>query len=325
MKKIVVTGGAGYIGSHVCKALKQAGYEPITFDNLSHGHLSAVRFGPFIQGDLQNDADLEQLFLQYRPDAVIHLAGLIDLRESLQHPANYYYTNVAGSLSLFRAMAKHQIDKLIYSSSAAVYAPTDQKIQEDALKSPPNPYGNTKWITEQLIDHFPQLKTVIFRFFNAAGADPDGEIGESHNPETHLIPRAILAAQSREPLKIYHHQLPTKDGTAIRDYIHVCDLSQAHIQALTFLEKNQKNGIFNLGTGHGHSVLEILAEVEKATGTTVPYILASESISESPSLIADATKARKELNWEPHHSDLSTIVNTAWRWHSSMMTKPISK
>ncbi len=311
MSRILVTGGAGYIGSHVCKALKTAGYEPITFDNLSHGHKWAVRYGPFFQGDLQNVEDLEKAFFRYEPEAVIHLAGLVDLRESILNPEKCYESNVLGSLSLFRAMAKYKVSRLVYSSSAAVYAPSDgQLLSENYPKNPLNPYGRSKWITEQLIEDF-ELNAVIFRYFNAAGADPDGEIGEAHTPETHLIPRTIFAARDGQPLVIYNNQLPTKDGTAVRDYVHVSDLAQAHVKAL----QCSASGPYNLGTGRGYSVLEVMAEVEKITGLSVPYLIENQSISECPSLIADARKAQRELNWVPNYSDLTTIVQTAWQWY----------
>lgn len=316
MKRIVVTGGAGYIGSHVCKALKQAGYEPIAFDNLSHGHLLAVRYGPFVLGDLACEADLDQLFSNYQPDAVIHLAGSVDLRESIENPAKHYENNVMGSLRLFHAMKKHSIAKLIYSSSAAVYAPCNELLSEEHPKNPLNPYGQTKWITEKLIEEY-KFDAIIFRFFNAAGADPAGEIGEAHTPETHLIPRAIFAAQNREPLPLYAHNLPTPDGTAVRDYIHVSDLAQGHIKGLKWLEQNKGVTPFNLGTGHGYSVFEVIAEVEKISGVKIELIKGSQAISEAPSLIADASKAKEQLSWKPEFCDLSSIVNTAWQWHSS--------
>ncbi|MBS0629034.1 MAG: UDP-glucose 4-epimerase GalE [Verrucomicrobia bacterium] len=320
MNRILVTGGAGYIGSHVCKALKSAGFEPITFDNLSSGHLWAVRWGPLVQGDLQNGDDLEYVFSVYKPKAVIHLAGLVDLRESILNPDKHYENNVLGSLSLFRTMAKHGVSQLIYSSSAAVYGPSiGAPICEDHPKNPLNPYGRTKWITEQLIGEC-DLNAVIFRYFNAAGSDPDGQIGEAHTPETHLIPRAISAAQEGLPLVVYNNQHPTRDGTAVRDYVHVSDLAEAHVEALDWLNRNQGPIAMNLGSNIGYSVLEVIAEVEKISGLPVDYIIANQKIDEVPSLIADARKAQRELNWTPKYSDLTTMVKTAWKWHENSVT-----
>ncbi len=325
---VLVTGGAGYIGSHVCKALKQAGFTPVTFDNFSHGHEWAVRWGPFFYGDLQNAEDIGKALSQYKPSAVIHLAGSIHLRESIENPYQHYFNNVVGSLSLLKAMIKHGITSLVFSSSAAIYAPPEYlPMDENHPKNPVNPYGKTKWMTEQLFEDFHHahgLNAVCLRYFNAAGADPEGEIGEAHHPETHLIPRLILAAQGREQsFTIYSSTLPTKDGTAVRDYVHVSDLAQAHVQALNWLQKHQKPEAFNLGTGKGHSVLEVIAKIEDYAEHPIEVQKENQVLGELPILIADATKAEKELLWNPTHSDLAQIIETAWNWHSSSVLSPL--
>lgn len=320
--KILVTGGAGYIGSHVCKALKKAGFQPITFDNFSHGHEFAVRWGPFVYGDLQNSEDLEKAFIEYRPEAVIHLAGSIHLRESIENPHKHYYNNVIGTLSLLKAMVKYDVQNLVFSSTAAVYGnPQYLPINEDHPKCPMNPYGRTKWIIEQLLEDFQTahgINPVVLRYFNAAGADPDCEIGEAHNPETHLIPRVFEVAMKKQPcFWIYSNQLKTPDGTAIRDYVHVTDLAQGHVQAMNWIEKNKKPAIFNLGTGKGYSVLEVIEEAKSVTGCAIEVKIDNRNLAESPALIADPSFAIDELGWAPVHSDLRQILKTAWNWHTA--------
>lgn len=319
---ILVFGGAGYVGSHVCKALKSAGYTPITFDNLSHGHEWAIRWGPFVYGDLQNPEDLEQAFVEYKPKAVIHLAGSIHLRESIENPHKHYFNNVVGSLSLLKAMVKHGIKNLVFSSSAAVYAPPEYlPMDENHPKAPVNPYGKTKWMAEQIFEDFHVahgLNAVSLRYFNAAGADPDGEIGEAHNPETHLIPRLIMTAQKKQKFfTLYNNTLPTPDGTAVRDYVHVSDLAQAHVNSLKWLEKNHRPQAFNLGTGQGYSVLEMIKKVEEISGCTIPVEYLNQEFAELPTLVADPTKAKQELLWTPRYSDLTQIIQTAWNWHNN--------
>jgi UDP-arabinose 4-epimerase len=320
---VLVTGGAGYIGSHVCKALKRAGYTPVTFDNLSHGHEWAVRWGPFFHGDLQNSEDLDAVILKYRPEMVIHLAGSIHLRESIENPFQHYFNNVIGSLSLLKAMVKHSITSLVFSSSAAIYAPP-QYLPMDELhpKKPINPYGKTKWMTEQIFEDFHRaygLNAVSLRYFNAAGADFEGQIGEAHSPETHLIPRLILTAKKELPsFTVYNNTLPTKDGTAIRDYIHVTDLALAHVQALKWLQEHRRPNAFNLGTGQGYTVMEILRKIEEIAGSPIHTCFEKQAIPELPVLVADPRKAFEELHWSPKHSDLDQILESAWNWH----TKP---
>lgn len=323
MTTILVTGGAGYIGSHVCKALKQAGFTPVTFDNLSHGHEWAIRWGPFFYGDLQNTEDLEKAFIEYRPEAVIHLAGSIHLRESIEDPYKHYFNNVIGSLTLLKAMARHDVQSLVFSSSAAVYAlPQYLPMDEMHPKDPINPYGKTKWMTEQIFEDFHRahgLNTVSLRYFNAAGADPDGEIGEAHTPETHLIPRLIFTAlKQEEQFTVYNDTLNTPDGTAIRDYIHVTDLANAHVSALHWLKKNQKPEVFNLGAGKGYSVWEIIEKTKEVTGCSIKVKVDNQKIAELPALVADTTKAKEHLDWTPQYS-LDEIIETAYKWHSSQL------
>lgn len=322
MHKILVTGGAGYIGSHVCKALKKAGMLPITFDNLSHGHEWAIRWGPFFYGDLQNSEDLDKAFTDFRPSAVIHLAGSTHLRESIENPYKHYFNNVVGSLSLLKAMVKHGISSLVFSSSAAVYAsPEYLPIDEEHPKNPINPYGKTKWITEQLFQDFHiahGINPICLRYFNAAGADLEGEIGEAHIPETHLIPRLIFTVQKKEKFfTLFNNNLETPDGTAIRDYIHVTDLADAHVLALLWLQKNQQPNVFNLGTGKGYSVWEIIEKIKETTSYPIEVCIQNQTLKELPILIADASKAHKELDWHPKYSSIEQIIQTAWDWHSS--------
>ncbi|NGX39715.1 MAG: UDP-glucose 4-epimerase [Chlamydiae bacterium] len=319
--KVLVTGGAGYIGSHVCKALKQAGYTPVVFDNLSHGHKWAVQWGPLFRGDILNKEDLDNVILEYQPSAVIHLAGSIHLRESIEKPDLHYENNVIGSLTLFRAMVKHGIRSLVFSSSAAVYAPPEYlPMDELHPKEPLNPYGRTKWIIEQTLGDFHKaygLNSASLRYFNAAGADPESEIGEAHDPETHLIPRLLFTAQNKQShFSLYSDSLDTPDGTAVRDFIHVLDLASAHVKALEWLKTHDSSSAFNVGTGKGHSILEVVKKAEEITKKSIPITLAKRDIAEAPTLIADGTKIKEELGWAPLHSSLEEIIQTAWDWHT---------
>jgi len=322
MRKVLVTGGAGYIGSHVCKQLKSADYEPITFDNFSHGHEFAVQWGPFVYGDLQNSEDLDRAFSEYTPNAVIHLAGSIHLRESIENPHKHYFNNVIGTLSLLKAMVKHGCKTLVFSSSAAIYGdPKYLPMDEQHPKAPMNPYGRTKWIVEELLPDFHRahgLNSVSLRYFNAAGADPDGEIGEAHNPETHLIPRLLFTAQKKqEHFCIYSDCLDTPDGTAIRDYVHVSDLARAHVLSLHWIDEYQRPTSFNLGTGKGHSILEVIERAKKITGCPIEIKVENRNLPESPILVADPSYANKELLWTPKLSEIDQILETAWNWHTT--------
>src|SRR5579872_1547405 len=263
---ILVVGGAGYIGSHVCKALKEDGFEPIVYDNLSNGHEWAVKWGPLVIGDISDDVALDAVFTKYQPKGVIHLASYIDVKESMEKPQKYHQNNVEGTRHLLEAMVRHQVDKIVFSSSAAVYGhPGKTPITEDCAGHPINEYGKTKWLAEQLISD-KQLKSVSLRYFNAAGADTSGGIGEAHKHETHLIPVTILAALEKKPIKIFGADHPTADGTPIRDYIHVSDLAKAHVLALKWLINGGTKISLNLGSGKGYSVKEIIDAIEQKVG-----------------------------------------------------------
>ncbi len=317
---ILVTGGAGYIGSHVSKALYENGYTPVVFDNLSSGHLHAVQWGPFIEGDLHDTFALKAAFEKFSPLAVIHLAASINVRESLTNPALYYSNNIGGTLSLLQAMVDSGVSYIVFSSTAAVYGnPHYLPIDEKHPISPLNAYGKTKYAVESMLDDFFQahgLRSIIFRYFNACGADEEGKIGENHNPETHLIPvimRTLL--QSGSSLQVYGDDYDTQDGTAIRDYIHVADLAQAHVKAVQYLLNAGENLKLNLGTGRGHSVKKIIDTIASFTGRDVPYQVQPRLPCDSPILVADPRLAQNLLGWEPIFSDLATIIKSAWNWH----------
>ena len=316
---ILVTGGAGYVGSHACKALAGAGYRPIVYDNLSRGHREAVRWGPLIEGDL-NDTDQVAAALQtHRVTAVMHFAAYAYVGESVGEPATYYRNNVGGTLALLEAMRRTGTATIVFSSTCAVYgSPERLPIDEATPKLPLNPYGETKLAVERALHWYAGaygLRFAALRYFNAAGADPEGEIGEDHDPETHLIPRVLRAALGTgELVEIYGSDYPTADGTAIRDYIHVADLGDAHVRALGYLGAGGENGAMNLGTGEGCSVRQVIAAVERIAGRAVPFREAARRPGDPPELVADPALARARLGWEPHHSDLDTIIRTALDW-----------
>ena len=319
---VLVTGGAGYVGAHGCKALSQAGYTPVAFDNLVYGHEAAVQWGPFERGDIADRARLDAVFAQYKPAAVMHFAAFTAVGESVVDPGKYYRNNVAGTLSLIEAMAAHGVNRLVFSSTAAAYGlPERVPITEDEPNRPINPYGRSKLMVEQMLVDFAAaygLKSAIMRYFNAAGASPDGEIGEAHDPETHLIPLALDAAAGTGPdLTVFGEDYPTPDGTCIRDYIHVGDLADAHVLALDWLGDAETDAarVFNLGIGAGVSVREILDAIARVTGRAVPHRVGPRRPGDPPVLVADAARARGELGWEPRLSDIDTIVGTAWAWH----------
>lgn len=319
-KNILVTGGAGYIGSHACKALHQAGYQPIACDNLVYGHPWAVRWGPLEQGDMADRAWLDTLIERYRPLAVMHFAAYAYVGESVQDPGKYYRNNVAGSLTLLEAVRDHGIGHFIFSSTCATYGmPARVPIAEDCPQAPINPYGASKLMIERMLADFERahgLRSMVLRYFNTAGADPKGEIGEDHDPETHLIPLAILAAQGGAPeLAILGSDYPTPDGTAVRDYIHVTDLAEAHVRALDDLLAGGASAALNLGTGRGYSVRQVIHAIEASTGRRVPLREAPRRAGDPPVLVADPARAQRRLRWRPRHSQLGQIVETAWRWH----------
>jgi UDP-glucose-4-epimerase GalE len=319
MKRILVTGGAGYIGSHCCKALAEAGFEPIVFDNFSTGHREAVRWGPIIQGDMRDAAALRKAVTSARAEAVMHFAALALVGESTAHPERYYEVNILGTLNLLNVMREAGLTSIVFSSTCAVYGEPDRvPITEDLPKQPVSPYGATKHVCERMMDDFDSahgIRSVRLRYFNAAGADPAAEIGEWHEPETHLIPLVLDAALGRRPeIAIFGSDYLTPDGTAIRDYIHVADLAQAHLAALRHLLTGGSSQALNLGTGRGASVREVIRTVEAVTGRTVPAVEAPRRAGDPPALIADPRRAEETLSWRAR-ADLTEMVEDAWRWH----------
>lgn len=325
-KHILVTGGAGYIGSHACKALAQAGYIPLVYDNLVYGHEWAVKWGPFEKGDITDRKRLDEVIEKYEPVAVIHFAAYAYVGESVENPGKYYRNNVFGSLVLLEAMRDHGIQKIIFSSTCATYGvPLEVPIKESHLQNPINPYGSSKLMIEQILHDFDvahQVQSISLRYFNAAGADPEGEIGEYHNPETHLIPLVLDVASGKRPhIVIFGDDYDTHDGTGVRDYIHVTDLADAHIRALKSLEKGAKTTAYNLGNGNGFSVKEVVATVEKVTGTKIPVVINPRRAGDPACLIGDAGKIREELHWNTKFSNIETIIQTAWNWHQNLQRK----
>ena len=317
---ILVTGGAGYVGAHACKALAARGYRPIVFDNLVYGHRAAVKWGPLEVGDIADRARLDAVIAEHRPQAVMHFAAFTYVGESVADPGKYYRNNVAGTLSLLEAMRDHAIGKLVFSSTAATYGtPVSVPIPETATKASINPYGQSKWTAELMIADFAVahgLRSAALRYFNAAGADPDGEIGECHDPESHLIPLAMQAVTGDgPPLSLFGDDYPTPDGTCIRDYVHVTDLADAHVRALEQLDQREGAEAFNLGTGRGASVREVMDAIEQAAGKGVPHSIGPRRAGDPAELVSDPAKAMRELGWKPMLSGLDSIVATAWQWH----------
>ncbi|WP_150112177.1 UDP-glucose 4-epimerase GalE [Desulfonatronovibrio hydrogenovorans] len=320
--KILVTGGAGYIGSHACKELAECGYLPVTLDNLVYGHKQAVKWGPLIRGDINEPQVLDFIFTSHQPEAVIHFAAYTYVGESVTDPAKYYRNNVAGTLTLLEAMRRHSCQRIIFSSTCATYGqPLKTPLTESHPQNPINPYGWGKLMIEQILNDFDrayEIKNISLRYFNAAGADPQGLIGEDHHPETHLIPLAIMTAMKlKKELSIFGQDYQTPDGTAIRDYIHVTDLARAHILALEYLTKHGQSDCFNLGTGHGHSVQQVVETVERVSRVKVPVRAAARRPGDPPVLVASSRKAEDCLGWKPEFNELETIVKTAWEWHKT--------
>ena len=318
---VLVTGGAGYIGSHACKALANAGYLPVAFDNLSHGHAWAAKWGPLAVGDILDRAALDTLFQHYEPAAVMHFAAFAYVGESVTDPAKYYRNNVAGTLTLLDAMRAAGVDRLVFSSTCATYgAPERLPIREDTPQAPINPYGASKLMVERILADFGTaygMKSVALRYFNAAGADPEGEIGEDHDPEPHLIPLVLDVAAGRRPaITVFGEDYPTPDGTCIRDYIHVADLADAHVRALARLEGGgDMRPAYNLGTGSGVSVRQLIDTARQITGRPIAVVAGPRRAGDPPELVADAGLAGAELGWRTRSSDIGTIVRTAWDWH----------
>jgi UDP-arabinose 4-epimerase len=313
---ILVTGGAGFIGSHICKALSRAGMIPVTYDNLSTGHADSVRWGPLIRAELADAATLRQTLAEFSPDCVIHCGANAYVGESDDMPRKYYRNNVVGSLTLLEACLDQEIDRIVFSSSCATYGvPASLPIREESPQHPVNPYGRTKLIFEMALEDFAAAYGIRFaalRYFNAAGADPDGELAERHQPETHLIPRALLAAAGRlERLDIFGTDYATEDGTCVRDYIHVSDLAQAHLAAVNHLLADGGSLSINLGSGRGTSVREILEAIHRASGREVPVRYRSRRVGDPPILFANTARAKAELGFAPAFSDIDTIIRTA--------------
>jgi UDP-arabinose 4-epimerase len=325
---ILVTGGAGYVGSHACKALAAAGFLPVVYDNLSRGHESAVKWGPLEVGDLADQPRLEAVMRKHRVTAVVHFAAFAYVGESMQEPGKYFANNVGGTLNLLQAMHNVGIKRIVVSSTCATYGiPERTPIDETLPTRPMSPYGESKLMMEKMLGWFRAchgLDWMALRYFNAAGADPEGEIGEDHDPEPHLIPAVIRTALGQQNvLQIFGTDYPTPDGTAVRDYIHVADLADAHIRALDYLAGGGDSQPVNLGTGAGHSVRAVVQAVERAAGRPIKAILQPRRPGDPPFLVADATLARRLLGWKPEYSSLENIVATAWRWASKRAAAPV--
>ncbi|GJM08945.1 MAG: UDP-glucose 4-epimerase GalE [Lysobacteraceae bacterium] len=317
--RILVTGGAGYIGSHACKALQTAGYEPVVFDNLIYGHPWAVKWGPLIRGDLADPQQIEAALDEVKPAAVMHFAAYAYVGESVTNPAKYYRNNVVGSLNLLDAMRNRSIESLVFSSTCASYGiPRVTPIDESHPQNPINPYGRSKLMIEQAMADYSAaygLRCVALRYFNAAGADPEAEIGEDHSPETHLIPLVLMAAAGiRDSITVFGRDYDTDDGTCVRDYVHVSDLAQAHVLALQALDQGAESAVYNLGNGTGFSVQQVIDACQRVTGRPIKVVDGPRRAGDPPRLVGDASKIINDLGWSPRYADLDTIVETAWNW-----------
>lgn len=327
VETILVVGGAGYIGAHTCKAVAAAGYRPVVYDNLCLGHRDFVRWGPLVEGDIRNSGAVEAAIRDYGCRAVMHFAAFAYVGESVTDPAKYYQNNVAGTLGLLEGMRNAQCDKLVFSSTCAVYGEPDVlPITEDTPTRPVNPYGRSKLMCETILNDYATAYDISFtalRYFNASGDDAESDIGELREEETHLIPRALMALQGYvDDFQVFGADFPTPDGTAIRDYIHVSDLADAHVAAMRHLLGGAKGGsIYNLGIGHGYSVGEVLAMIADVTGQSLPAPRGDRRPGDPAKLVADAAKARSDLGFTPRHSDLRNIIETAWRWHQGAHPK----
>jgi UDP-glucose-4-epimerase GalE len=318
---VLVTGGAGYIGSHTAKALRQSGRSVVIFDNLSAGHREATLGAPFIEGDIRDVDAVRRALRDSGARAVVHFAALLVIADSVRDPSPYYLNNVVGTLATLDAMAAERCRQFVFSSTCAVYGdPVEVPIPETHPTVPINPYGQTKLAIEQALPHFErayQIRSVRLRYFNAAGADPEGELGEDHAPEVHAIPRAFDAAMGGAPFEIFGEDYPTPDGTCLRDYIHVTDLANAHVRALAHLDRGGVSATYNVGTERPSSVREVLAAAERVSGRTVPRRVAPRRPGDPAVLCASAARIRSELGWVPQRAALETIMGDAWRWHSA--------
>jgi UDP-arabinose 4-epimerase len=319
MQTILVTGGAGFVGSHTCKALARAGYTPVTFDNLERGHRWAVKWGPFEQGDIRNEEDLRRVFQQWRPSMVVHFAAYAYVGESIEHPAKYYDNNVGGTAKLLAACAAYDCKYFVFSSTCATYgAPARLPLKEDDDQRPINPYGFSKLVVERMLKDVEVangIRHVALRYFNASGADPDGELGELHQPEPHLIPLVLFAAMGRRPsIRIFGDDYSTPDGTCIRDYVHVSDLADAHVAAVGWLAAGKGSESFNLGNGEGVSVKDVVRTSERVTGASIRTEICPRRIGDPPILVSDPAKARLQLGWMPRFPRLDQQIHHAWKW-----------
>lgn len=320
MTNVLVTGGAGYIGSHACKALAKAGCTPVTYDNLVYGHTWAAKWGPFEKGDILDRQRLDEVIEKHRPEAVMHFAAFAYVGESVENPGKYYRNNVVGSLTILEAMRDHGIRDIVFSSTCAVYGNPDTiPMPEEHPTKPINPYGFSKYAVERMLEDFSNahdVKYVALRYFNAAGADPDGEIGEDHDPETHLIPLVLDAAGGqKENIKIFGTDYDTPDGTCIRDYVHVSDLADAHVLALEYLKDTGRNDSFNLGNGDGFSVREVIETARKISGKAIDAVESDRRPGDPAVLVGSSGKIKKTLGWKPVCYRIEDIVLTAWNWH----------
>ena len=324
-KTIFVTGGAGYVGSHCAKAFAQAGWTVVTYDNLSRGHRDLVKWGPLIEGDILDQAALSAAMKSVQPDAVAHFAALAYVAESMTAPGLYFRNNVVGTMNVLDAMREAGVSNLVFSSSCATYGISNDQITEITPQNPINPYGRSKLMCEQMIRDYGEahgIKSTLLRYFNAAGCDADGETGERHDPEPHVIPLAIRGAMDGSfTFNIMGSDYDTPDGTCVRDYIHVTDLADAHRRALSYLFDGGQSDVFNLGTGQGCSVLELANAVSKIAGKDVPRVMAERRPGDPPILVASAAKAKATLGWVPQHSDMETILKTAWVWFEQEQTR----
>lgn len=329
MKNILVVGGAGYIGSHMVWLLGQQGVQVVTLDNLSAGHRDAVLHGELRVGDMADRALLDEVLSERPFDAVMHFASFIQVGESVTDPAKYYQNNVANTLTLLGAMREHGVKHFVFSSTAAVFGnPIYSPIDEQHPQNPINPYGRSKWMIEQVLADYDRaygLKSVCLRYFNAAGAHPDGLLGERHEPETHLVPLVLQAAAGRRPhITVFGRDYDTPDGTCVRDYIHVMDLAQAHWLALRYLAQGGATSVFNLGNGNGYSVQEVVDTASRVTGRAIAVQEGPRRAGDPARLVADAALARQVLGWQPQYNDLGTIIQDAWQWECRVAKRPFT-
>jgi UDP-glucose 4-epimerase len=321
MQTVLVAGGAGYVGSHCCLALAQAGFKPVVFDDLSNGHKEHVQWGPLEQGDIRDGARLDAVFAAHQPVAVLHFAARIEVGESVKNPGAFFDNNVGGAITLVEAARRAGVNALVFSSTCATFGdPVHLPMNETHPQAPLNPYGRSKLMVEQALadyDRYVGFRSAVMRYFNAAGADPEGRIGEWHEPETHAIPLAIqVALGQRTHFTIFGDDYDTRDGTAVRDYVHVLDLADAHVSALHRLLAGGSSESYNLGTGTGTTVRELVDGVGRATGKPLPVQMAPRRAGDAPVLVGDNTKAREQLGWKPSR-DLDTTLSSAWRWHQA--------